>query len=949
MATVDEVAKLMGIIGCDRTQADALLQQNRTVEAAVGAYFDGAPAFPPLPDLDNANTTTDTVVGDSNTNTAGPTHGPHLPPPAIAKRRLSLETQTDHEAANQLLSLNSGVQHKVDASMPGGLQNIGNTCYLNSVLQACVMLPLFQQQVLEFTAQEEVSACPRVVFLYELQKLCARLLWDERQYQNPSAMVQALFDLPGAPFSPQGQQDALEFAQFFLDNVHKGLLHASAHVRELEISPAELRAGRGALNDAVAKATMALIASEKENAPAEPPNGAGTHTSGNDGNGSVGSIASATCDEQQQQQQPSIVLPTLSDTQGAQSEGQHLGQPEREPEGQFRGSAFTAASSLRSTTSNAAVSTVAAPAAPALPASVTVQQEGQQLDVSVSRNVNLPQTDGLAPKLPGNNPPDTKRGKTEDDGCWGDAASTSHTPTPGGSNASVFETIDITGEDPASATATQAPGQPAQPAQPPIPRIYPSKCCCVCQRIAKIEHDEDGSDGGSGGVRASGSAQVDGEEVAEEAASASMRSTATVTTKVSTSGGILSAQEAASTTDDMEEALVMLPREATPALPAPIKVSPSVCARDESGAVAERLPRTVISELRGMWCRVYESKSTGQELRRVQESFSFVSIPLKQGPVASASTCSLRQVLGEACLEPSEVTLESADGDTVAGLCRTYIEEAPSAMLLHFQRVQYDADQKKSHKVHIGVRAPARLYLDEFLLQNAGTPLMDTMLESVERGAQWESCSAMACSQQLSNALHTLDSLKACPEFKPLIEGVDEDTLAAIHGVLEANQKKVQESFLETQSKFVDAEAVLRDSLELNQAPYHLHAVLLHEGSASVGHYRVYVKAPDNRWISFNDTTVMSVAEQEVHAEAMGLTSSTRSAYLLMYVLENGPLHQPYTLTPEAHQRVQSSIEQDALPANLPTQQEIYNSLTAGIEGSMADTFSSNQPTTTQS
>lgn len=66
--------------------------------------------------------------------------------------------------------------------------------------------------------------------------------------------------------------------------------------------------------------------------------------------------------------------------------------------------------------------------------------------------------------------------------------------------------------------------------------------------------------------------------------------------------------------------------------------------------------------------------------------------------------------------------------------------------------------------------------------------------------------------------------------------------------------------------------------------PYHLHAVIIHEGNATSGHYYCYVKdQANNQWLKFSDIQTKVVKEEEVLKEAEG-GSGWRSAYWLVYV-----------------------------------------------------------------
>ncbi|XP_070551916.1 ubiquitin carboxyl-terminal hydrolase 25-like isoform X2 [Ptychodera flava] len=80
---------------------------------------------------------------------------------------------------------------------------------------------------------------------------------------------------------------------------------------------------------------------------------------------------------------------------------------------------------------------------------------------------------------------------------------------------------------------------------------------------------------------------------------------------------------------------------------------------------------------------------------------------------------------------------------------------------------------------------------------------------------------------------------------------------------------------------------VMYDEDELKKFPYLLHAVLVHEGQASAGHYWAYIRDHrHNKWLKFNDISVMEVSWEELQRESVG-GSGNASAYCLMYVDEN--------------------------------------------------------------
>ena len=68
------------------------------------------------------------------------------------------------------------------------------------------------------------------------------------------------------------------------------------------------------------------------------------------------------------------------------------------------------------------------------------------------------------------------------------------------------------------------------------------------------------------------------------------------------------------------------------------------------------------------------------------------------------------------------------------------------------------------------------------------------------------------------------------------------------------------------------------------QFPYHLHAVLVHEGQAASGHYWAFVYDQSRSlWLKFNDITVSESSWEELERESVGGYHNA-SAYCLMYV-----------------------------------------------------------------
>eukprot|EP00118_Oscarella_pearsei_P007856 m.39424 g.39424 ORF g.39424 m.39424 type:complete len:972 (+) comp32740_c0_seq1:82-2997(+) len=73
---------------------------------------------------------------------------------------------------------------------------------------------------------------------------------------------------------------------------------------------------------------------------------------------------------------------------------------------------------------------------------------------------------------------------------------------------------------------------------------------------------------------------------------------------------------------------------------------------------------------------------------------------------------------------------------------------------------------------------------------------------------------------------------------------------------------------------------------ELQKVCYGLHAVLVHEGQATGGHYWAYIRDHFTQtWMKYNDISILPVTWEEVEKESFG-THLTASAYCLFYINE---------------------------------------------------------------
>ncbi|XP_057676425.1 ubiquitin carboxyl-terminal hydrolase 28 isoform X2 [Corythoichthys intestinalis] len=126
----------------------------------------------------------------------------------------------------------------------------------------------------------------------------------------------------------------------------------------------------------------------------------------------------------------------------------------------------------------------------------------------------------------------------------------------------------------------------------------------------------------------------------------------------------------------------------------------------------------------------------------------------------------------------------------------------------------------------------------------------------------------------------------------PAPHSITEEELHFVKGCLQRWRTEVENDINELKANIdrlsQTLEGVYSDD-SLCQVPYRLHAVLVHEGQASAGHYWAYIYDHANqRWMKYNDITITESSWEELERDSFGGMTNA-SAYCLMYIDDRLP------------------------------------------------------------
>ncbi|CAI9737234.1 ubiquitin carboxyl-terminal hydrolase 25 isoform X4 [Octopus vulgaris] len=124
----------------------------------------------------------------------------------------------------------------------------------------------------------------------------------------------------------------------------------------------------------------------------------------------------------------------------------------------------------------------------------------------------------------------------------------------------------------------------------------------------------------------------------------------------------------------------------------------------------------------------------------------------------------------------------------------------------------------------------------------------------------------------------------------PAPKNISESELQVLQDCLCRWRTEVENEVRELQENISILESKINEMYSdagMQKYPYHLHAVLVHEGQTASGHYWAYIfDLKKQRWLKFNDITVSEATWEELEKESVGGYHNA-TAYCLIYIDQN--------------------------------------------------------------
>ncbi|RKP07272.1 hypothetical protein THASP1DRAFT_30906 [Thamnocephalis sphaerospora] len=219
-----------------------------------------------------------------------------------------------------------------------------------------------------------------------------------------------------------------------------------------------------------------------------------------------------------------------------------------------------------------------------------------------------------------------------------------------------------------------------------------------------------------------------------------------------------------------------------------------------------------------------------------------------------------------------------------------WISTLPPILQFQIQRVQFDRKTSNVYKSNAYLKLEPTIYLDRYLAKN-----VEELRERHQLAYDWRKNAAIlgARAQKLmatqAGGLSGMGLMRNTADFLAEMQssGTASEAQSVVIGFLRGQAAKLEEEANGKCAYALAQAAELRDQArqcfeDLSKVEYRLHAVFMHRGQATYGHYWVYIYDWEKkRWLKYNDDVVTEVPEAEVFQDTTG---SDANPYCIVYV-----------------------------------------------------------------
>ncbi|XP_048651896.1 ubiquitin carboxyl-terminal hydrolase 28 isoform X10 [Marmota marmota marmota] len=243
-----------------------------------------------------------------------------------------------------------------------------------------------------------------------------------------------------------------------------------------------------------------------------------------------------------------------------------------------------------------------------------------------------------------------------------------------------------------------------------------------------------------------------------------------------------------------------------------------------------------------------------------------------------------------------------------------WFTKLPPVLTFELSRFEFNQSLGQPEKIHNKLEFPQIIYMDRYMYRSK--ELIRNKRESIRKlkeeikvlQQKLESTSPECSSQDVESTFSSPeDSLhKSEVASRPLTSPrsslgmpahpaprtVTDEEKNFVKTCLQRWRNEIEQDIQDLKSCIASAtqtiEQMYCDPL-LQQVPYRLHAVLVHEGQANAGHYWAYIyNQPRQIWLKYNDISVTESSWEELERDSYGGLRNV-SAYCLMYINDKLP------------------------------------------------------------